>query len=130
MNESAILCIDDEAVILDSLKEQLKRKFGDRFIYEVAESVNEAWKVIEELQEDDVEVLAVISDWLMPGIKGDEFLIQIHQRFPDLVTVMLTGQVDEAALKRAKEEANLHACIHKPWTEKELTQIITSALGQ
>jgi CheY-like chemotaxis protein len=64
----------------------------------------------------------------MPGIKGDEFLIQIHQRFPQLITVMLTGQADEEAIERAKKQANLHACLHKPWTEQELTQIITSAL--
>ena len=32
MSESAILCVDDEAVILDSLKEQLKRQFGDRYM--------------------------------------------------------------------------------------------------
>lgn len=130
MSESAILCVDDEVVILDSLKEQLKRKFGDRFIYEVAESAEEAWEVIEELQKDDVKVIAIVSDWLMPGIKGDEFLIQIHQRFPQLVTVMLTGQADEAAIERAKKEANLHACLYKPWTESELTQIITTAINQ
>jgi CheY-like chemotaxis protein len=130
MSESAILCVDDEVVILDSLKEQLKRKFGDRFIYEVAESANEAWDVIEELQQDEIQVIAIVSDWLMPGIKGDEFLIQIHQRFPKLITVMLTGQADEEAIDRAREHANLHACLHKPWTENELTQIITSALDQ
>ena len=129
MSESAILCVDDEVVILDSLKEQLKRKFGDRFIYEVAESAAEAWEVIEELQEDEVNVIAIVSDWLMPGIKGDEFLIQIHQRFPNLVTVMLTGQADETAIARAKKEANLHACLHKPWTEEDLTQIITTAIS-
>ncbi len=129
MSESAILCVDDEVVILDSLKEQLKRKFGDRFIYEVAESAAEAWEVIEELQEDEVKVIAIVSDWLMPGIKGDEFLIQIHQRFPNLVTVMLTGQADETAIARAKKEANLHACLHKPWTEEDLTTIITTAIS-
>lgn len=128
MSESAILCVDDEAVILDSLKEQLKRQFGDRFIYEVAESAAEAWEVIEELHEDNIQIIAIVSDWLMPGTKGDEFLIQIHERFPDLVTVMLTGQADEAAIARAKEEANLHACLYKPWTEQELTQIIDSAI--
>lgn len=128
MSESAILCVDDEVVILDSLKEQLKRKFGDRFIYEVAESADEAWEVIEELQQDEIQVIAIVSDWLMPGIKGDEFLIQIHQRFPQLITVMLTGQADEEAIERAKKQANLHACLYKPWTEQELTQIITSAL--
>jgi CheY-like chemotaxis protein len=130
MSKSAILCVDDEVVILESLKEQLKRRFGDRFIYEVAESANEAWEVIEELIEDEIKVLAIVSDWLMPGIKGDEFLIQIHQRFPKLVTVMLTGQADAEAIERAREHANLHACLHKPWTESELTQIITSALDQ
>ncbi|MGF1591006.1 MAG: response regulator [Pleurocapsa sp.] len=130
MSESAILCVDDEVFILDSLKEQLKRKFGDRFIYEVAESAEEAWEVIKELQKDDVKVIAIVSDWLMPGIKGDEFLIQIHQRFPKLVTVMLTGQADDAAIERAKKEANLHACLYKPWTESELTQIITTAINQ
>ncbi|MEM8719230.1 MAG: response regulator [Cyanobacteria bacterium P01_G01_bin.39] len=129
MSESAILCVDDEIVILESLKEQLKRKFGDRFIYEVAESAAEAWEVIEELQEEEVNVIAIVSDWLMPGIKGDEFLIQIHQRFPKLVTVMLTGQADETAIERAKQEANLHACLYKPWTEEELTEIINTAIN-
>ena len=128
MSKSAILCVDDEVVILESLKEQLKRQFGDRFIYEVAQSAAEAWEVIEELHEDEIEVIAIVSDWLMPGTKGDEFLIQIHQRFPRLVTVMLTGQADETAIERAKQEANLHACLHKPWTEEELTQIITTAI--
>ncbi|MEM9510687.1 MAG: response regulator [Cyanobacteria bacterium P01_E01_bin.35] len=128
MSESAILCVDDEVVILDSLKEQLKRKFGDRFIYEVAESAAEAWEVIEELQDEEVKIIAIVSDWLMPGVKGDEFLIQIHQRFPNLVTVMLTGQADETAIERARKDANLHACLYKPWTEEELTTIITTAI--
>lgn len=129
MSESAIICVDDEVVILDSLKEQLKRQFGDRFIYEVAESAEEAWEVIEELQEDGIKIIAIVSDWLMPGIKGDEFLIQIHQRFPKITKVMLTGQADEDAVERAKKEADLHACLYKPWTEAELTEIITTAIS-
>ncbi len=128
MSESAIICVDDEVIILDSLKEQLKRKFGDRFIYEMAESAEEAWEIVEELYEDDIQIIAIVSDWLMPGTKGDEFLIQIHERFPNIVKVMLTGQADEDAIARAKEEADLHACIYKPWTESELTEVIVTAL--
>ena len=128
MSNSAILCVDDEIVILDSLKEQLKRRFGDRYIYEVAESAEEAWEVIEELQEEDINILVIVSDWLMPGVKGDEFLIQVHDKFPRLITVMLTGQADEEAIERTKEQANLHAYLSKPWTEEELSKIITSAL--
>ena len=128
MSESAIICVDDEVIILDSLKKQLKRKFGDRFIYEVAESAEEAWELIEELNADGIEVIVIVSDWLMPGTKGDEFLTQIHQRFPEVIKVMLTGQADETAIERARQEANLHACLYKPWTEEELTQIITTAI--
>ena len=129
MSKFAIVCVDDEVIILDSLKEQLKRNFGNRYIYEIAESAAEAWEIIEELQADDIKLLVIVSDWLMPETKGDEFLICVHKRFPSVVTIMLTGQADEAAIERAKQEANLHACLYKPWTETALTEIISSALN-
>ena len=128
MSESAIICVDDEIAILDSLKKQLKRKFGDRFIYEMAESAQEAQLVIEELDAEGINIIAIVSDWLMPGMRGDEFLIQIHQSFPEITKIMLTGQADEAAIERVRREANLHACLYKPWTEAELTQIIATVI--
>jgi DNA-binding NtrC family response regulator len=128
MSETAILCVDDEEVVLESLKEQLKRKFGDEYLYEATESVEDAWEVIDELISDEVKIVIIISDWLMPEMKGDEFLIKVHEKFPEIVTVMLTGQADESAIERARKQANLYACLHKPWTEEQLTAIITSAL--
>ena len=128
MCELAILCVDDEIIILESLKEQLKRCFGNQYIYETAENAEEAWEVIEELREDNINIIVIVSDWLMPGTKGDEFLIQVHQKFPQLIKIMLTGQADEGAIQNAREKANLHACIHKPWTEEQLSQTIASAI--
>jgi DNA-binding NtrC family response regulator len=128
MSNSAILCVDDEMMILESLREQLQRHFGDRYLYEVAEGVEEAWQVIEELYAEGIRLLVIVSDWLMPGVKGDEFLIAVHKRYPEIVTVMLTGQADEAALERVRIEANLYACLRKPWTKEELVQIIETAL--
>ena len=128
MSQSAILCVDDEAIILTSLKEQLRRRFGERYLYEMASNAAEAWEVIDELCTDGIDVLIIVSDWLMPGIKGDEFLTQVHQRYPKIVTVMLTGQADKASIDRARRDANLYACLHKPWSESELAQIVESAL--
>jgi CheY-like chemotaxis protein len=128
MPNTAILCVDDEAVILDSLKEQLRRRFGNRYLYEVAESADDAWEIIEELDDEQVEILVIVSDWLMPGIKGDEFLIQVHQKYPKIVKVMLTGQADSEAIARATREANLHRCLYKPWSEDELAETIISGL--
>jgi CheY-like chemotaxis protein len=130
MNKSAILCVDDETIILDSLKEQLRRRFGERYHYESATSVADAWSVIDELFVDGIDILIIVSDWLMPGVKGDAFLAQVHQRFPRIVTVMLTGQADDVAIARARHDANLHACLHKPWSEDDLAAVIVSGLSR
>ncbi|MEQ8466828.1 response regulator [Coleofasciculus sp. E1-EBD-02] len=128
MNEVAILCVDDETVILESLQEQISRHFGEQFMYEAAESAEEALEILEELDEEGVKIVVIVSDWLMPGMRGDELLVKVHQQFGDITTIMLTGQADEEAIERAKREANLYCCVHKPWREEELLKIITTAL--
>jgi CheY-like chemotaxis protein len=126
--KKAILCVDDEEIILTSLRDQLQNHFGNRYIYEFAESADEALEVISELDEDDVEILIIVSDWLMPNMKGDEFLIRVHEQFPNIVKVMLTGHADEAAIERTRQNANLHRCLYKPWTEEELIETLVSGL--
>jgi CheY-like chemotaxis protein len=126
----AILCVDDERIVLVSLRDQIAKHFGNRYRYEVAESADEAWEVIEELCDDDINLLIIVSDWLMPGMRGDEFLIKVHAQFPGIVTVLLTGHADEDAIERARQQANLHAYIAKPWTEETLIGIIESGLGK
>jgi len=128
MKKPAILCVDDEKIILDSLKRQLKEQFGERFIYEVAENADEAYEIIQELEEDGTELIVIVSDWLMPGIKGDEFLIRIHQKYPQIVKIMLTGQANPESVERAKQQANLLCCLYKPWTVDELTDVINKGL--
>lgn len=128
MTKSAILCVDDERIILLSLRDRIGKHFGDRYRYEFAQSVEEAWEVIEELYSEGIKILVIVSDWLMPGIKDDEFLIEVHARFPDIVTVLLSGQADETALERDRKYANLHSYIPKPWEEETLINIIKSGL--
>jgi CheY-like chemotaxis protein len=128
MSEAVILCVDDETVILESLQEQISRHFGEQFLYEAAESAEEALEILDELTEEGVKIVVIVSDWLMPGMRGDEFLVKVHQQFGETTTIMLTGQADEKAIERAKREANLYCCVHKPWREEELLKIITTAL--
>ncbi len=128
MPKKAILCVDDEKIVLSSLKSQIKKHFGNEFTYEFAQSAEEAEEVMEEFEEDGVQVMVVVSDWLMPGVKGDEFLIRVHEKYPDIVKFLLTGQADEDAVERARQNANLRGCLHKPWSEEELIQIIQTGL--
>jgi response regulator RpfG family c-di-GMP phosphodiesterase len=108
---------------------QLKQEFKDTYFYELAESGDEALELMEDFPEED-RVIVVVSDWLMPGIKGDELLIRIHQKHPKVVKVMLTGQADAEAVQRAVNNADLYRCLYKPWKSKELIETIRSGLAK
>ena len=105
MSKSAIICVDDEALILDTLEIELKKAFNGNYHFETAENADEALEIIEELQEESIETVVIVSDWLMPGLKGDEFLIKVHKKYPKIVKIMLTGQADHLAIERAKSQA-------------------------
>ncbi|MEC4806595.1 MAG: response regulator [Jaaginema sp. PMC 1079.18] len=128
MGKKAILCVDDERIILTSLRDQITHHFGKRYRCELAESADEALEVIEELNKEDVSILIIVSDWLMPNMKGDEFLIRVHQQFPHIVKVLLTGYANEEAIIRTREQANLYSYIPKPWDEETLLKILETGL--
>ncbi|MCS7076939.1 MAG: response regulator [Bacteroidia bacterium] len=125
-----ILCVDDEKVVLNSLRQQLQSCFGNQYDYEIAENAEEAWEIIGELQREGTEMVLIISDWLMPGKKGDEFLIELHKKYPKVITMMLTGHADESAVENVKKNANLFACIRKPWSKEELIENIEKAFKE
>jgi len=128
MKKSAILCVDDEQVVLTSLMDQLIHYVGDDYYIEVVESGEEALEVLEELLEDGVEVPLIISDQIMPGMKGDELLTEVHQRYPQALKIFLTGQADANAVGNAVNSANLYRYIAKPWDEADLKLTVTEAL--
>ncbi len=128
MRKTIILCVDDEKIILNSIKTQLKERYGNTFLYETAESATEALDIIEEIMMDLNTNLIIISDWSMPVIKGDEFLIRVHNKYPHSVKIMLTGQADLESIEKTKKEANLFKCIRKPWMKSELFSCIESGI--
>lgn len=128
MNNLAILCVDDEPVILDSFTQQLKRQLGKDYEIEAAQSGEEALEIIEELTAEGLEIVLVISDQIMPGMKGDELLIAIHDRYPRILKIMLTGQADVQAVGNAVNAANLYRYIAKPWDETDLILTVKEAL--
>ena len=128
MNKAVILCVDDEKMILVSLKEQLKRRFGEHYNIETVESGEEALELLEELQEERVELPLVIADQLMPGMKGDELLIRIHQQHPETLNILLTGQAGADAVGNAVNKAKLYRYIAKPWEETDLNLTVNEAL--
>ena len=128
MEKGVLMCVDDEVIVLTALKDQLRRAYGSDYVVEVAESAEEALELLDELSEQGHTVLVIVSDWLMPGMKGDEFLVQAHKRFPTVVKIMLSGQAEQAAVDRARRDAGLHEFLSKPWNAAELVESINLGL--
>lgn len=129
MQNTAILCVDDEVLILEALETELHRAFGDDYVYEFAESAEEALEIINELEHSPIELKVVITDWLMPHMRGDELLRKVQQKRPNTVKIILTGQADQKAIEAACHHANLDYCINKPWDSKTLIHLLQTSLS-
>lgn len=128
MNKQSIICVDDERIVLISLRDQLTRYLGSNFNIELAESAEEALEIFEELQAEDFEIPLLITDQIMPGMKGDELLIEIHSQYPKTLKILLTGQASGEAVGNAVNLANLYRYIAKPWDEADLKLTVAEAI--
>ena len=123
-----ILCVDDERVVLNGLQAQLGRDFGANYSIELAESGEEALDLIDDLLDGGNDSLVVISDQMMPGIKGHELLKRVHEVTPATYTVLLTGHSDVDAVTEAVNHANLYRYISKPWEGSDLILTVKEAI--
>ena len=128
MKNGVIFCVDDEKIVLNSLKAELKSAFGSNYIIETAESGLEALEAIHNLLELNYEVLVVIADYAMPVMKGDEFLTKLHEVSPGTLTILLTGQATIEGVTNSINSANLYRYISKPWQTNDLSLTIEQAI--
>ena len=128
MKKPVIICVDDEQTILDSLEIDLLKAFEDKYLIETAQSGEEALELLSELLAEQYEVPLVISDQIMPNMKGDELLRRVHAISPNTLKIMLTGQADLEAVANAINYAKLYRYIPKPWQCEDLKLTVTEAI--
>jgi two-component system, sensor histidine kinase and response regulator len=126
--KQAIICVDDEDIILEALKDQLGPFFENQFLIETSTTAEEALEIYDELVGADYEVPVVISDYLMPGMRGDEFLIKIHERNSNVLKILLTGHANIEGIANAINNANLYRYIPKPWDRDDLILTVREAI--
>jgi DNA-binding NtrC family response regulator len=123
-HNKAIICVDDEVIVLVAIVQELKQAFGSRFLYSQASNADLAVRTIDELTSEGTKVIFIISDWLMPGMKGDVFLEIIREKHPEIKAIMITGYADAEAMDNVKKNASVLAVLQKPWDIQELVTII------
>ena len=130
MTRDAILCVDDEAIILLSLKQEIKDHFGDRFQYETAIDADEALSIIGSLIEEGIKPVLIITDWLMPRKTGGELVAEAAVLYPEIRGIVVTGHVAQETLEAADSGGNIFSFISKPWKKEELIGAIEKALAK
>jgi len=117
------LIVEDDPMQQNMLKMMLQRKLG----YEstTADNGRAALSILEEDQEKTIQL--VILDLEMPVMNGMETLEILHQQYPDIAVVMLTGSQDvKAAVKAMKLGAT--DFLSKPYDGDRMRVTIENAL--
>ncbi len=129
MNERIVLCVDDEALILLSLRHSLNRALGSAYRCETALSGESALACLDALAQEGRHMAAVVSDWRMPGMGGDEFLRRVRAAYPGLPLIVLTGYAEREQLQSLDAELGLSATLHKPCDVAQLAGLILKLSG-
>ncbi len=116
-----ILCVDDEANVLKSLRRLLMDEDYEIFL---AGSGAEGLQLLEE----NAPIHLVISDYRMPEMNGVEFLKQVYERWPETVRIVLSGYADTASIVSAINDGQIYKFIPKPWNDDELLVNIANAI--
>jgi response regulator RpfG family c-di-GMP phosphodiesterase len=117
----AVLLVDDEASILNSLRRLLRNQPYDLFF---ADSGEQALEVMAQQRID-----LVMTDARMPNMDGATLLAEIHQRYPTTTRILLTGYADLNMIIKAINEGQIHRYISKPWNDEELQLTLRQALA-
>ncbi|MCA9214247.1 MAG: response regulator [Planctomycetales bacterium] len=84
-----VLVVDDELMVLRAVEALLQSKGA------TVHTASSGEQAIECLERDPSSVDLVLLDWSMPGMHGRDVLLQIKQAYPQLMTVVCTGNASE-----------------------------------
>ena len=114
-----ILIVDDEPAILESLELTL----GSDYRVFTATRGEEGLEIL-----DREEIALIISDQVLPGVSGVEFLEKAIERNPSAIRMLLTGYTDIGSLVRGINEGRIYRYIQKPWEPDEVRLNVKRAL--
>ena len=116
-----VAVVDDEEMVLTSLRSFLVLETE----YEVA-TYQSPQAALEGLAKGQLDL--VISDYLMPGMNGIEFLLEVKKFHPFATRILLTGYADKENAIKAINEVGLYQYVEKPWDNDDLRIVIQNGL--
>jgi signal transduction histidine kinase len=113
-----LLIVDDEADVVQSLQDLLRREF-------VVLGATQAQEGLRLLHRQPVHV--VMTDQRMPEMSGIDFLRHVRQDRPEAIRLLFTGYADIKAVIDAINEGHVYRYLAKPWDPDELRSVLHQA---
>jgi thioredoxin reductase (NADPH) len=119
MAKPILLAVDDDVSVLETVVQDLRRKYGEHYRIMRAASGQAALDTCTQLEARGDVVALFLSDQRMPGMTGVDFLEKVIAVYPDAKRVLLTAYADTEAAIRAINSARIHYYLNKPWDPPE-----------
>jgi len=129
MERINIIYVDDQREVLTTIGKELE-DFEEFFNLESCESADEAWELLEEIDINGDYTAVLISDHIMPGKRGVDFLTEVDQdfRFDSIKKILLTGMATHQDTIAAINNASIDRYLEKPWKAEELVKMVRELL--
>lgn len=119
-----ILYVDDEINNLENFRFTCRRNYQ---VF-VASSSERGLQLLKE----NPDIRVVLSDYMRSGMNGLDFLLEVRERFPQCVRIMVSASchTDSSVYHRVLFEANVFQYIKKPWNPDVLLDVIHRAVEE
>ena len=117
----AVLLVDDDAFMLEVLADLVEQQ-GWRVL--AASSGEQALAILARTP-----VALVVSDHVMPGMRGAELLARARSLYPETVRILLSGQADEPEIAAALRSGAADRFYAKPWRGDALMAALREAVA-
>jgi CheY-like chemotaxis protein len=122
---TTILLVEDEVLLREGVQEILE-VHGYKVI-----GAGDGQEALEWL--DQVSVQLIITDLVMPGMNGVDFIHKVRQKFPILPIIVASGSPGSVVRRLGIESIHVPgatASIGKPFKTSELIAMVQSALNE
>lgn len=117
-----LIIVDDHQMLLEGTKAAL-RQYPELEIVGTASTGGEALRQLEELQPD-----LILLDIRLPDISGVEVARVAHERWPNILVVVLSG-FDDMLYLRSLRKIGVRACLSKTLTTSELREALRKVIA-
>ena len=116
-----VLLVDDDTKLLRALERTLS---DERYEVLTAVSPAEARVFLTKKRVD-----LILSDNLMTGTLGTDFLATVHKEYPHIKLLILSGYLPLTAARRAVDKFGVFCVLTKPCQTQDITDAIRCALS-